>query len=132
LYMINADGTGVRRLTNDLGDDVQPAWREEPGATASVRVHVVPASNPRTDDGPKMLTLWHFDDNPKIDGMRSSTLQALGQNETAYAVPSGQVFGFEPGDDYPQFYIRDLSWMDLAAMYYYPPQYLRDAIEEFL
>ena len=132
LYMLNADGTGLRRLTNDLGDDVQPAWREEPGAAASVRVPAIPASNPRTDDGPKMVTLWHFDDNPKIDGMRSSTLQALGQNETAYAVPSGQVFGFEPGDDYPQFYIRDLSWMDLAAMYYYPPQYLRDATEEFL
>ncbi len=132
LYIMNADGTALKRLTNDLGDDVQPAWRGAASTAANVRVPPLTSNNTRLDEGPKQVTIWHFDDNTKIDGMRSSALQALGQNETAYGVPSGVVFGFEPGNSYPQFYIRDISWMDIAAMYFYPPQYTRDAIEEFL
>jgi hypothetical protein len=26
IYLMNADGTGVRRLTHDSADDVDPAW----------------------------------------------------------------------------------------------------------
>lgn len=132
MYMMNADGTSLKRLTNDLGDDVQPAWRWEPARLAAARVPAISASTPSLDEGPKLVTLWHFEDNPKLDGMRSSALQALGQNETAYPVPAGLVFGFEPGDSYQEIYVRDLSWMGIAAMYFYPPQYLRDSVEEFL
>lgn len=132
LYMMNADGTALKRLTNDLGDDVQPAWRWEPGTLASTRVPTITVVAPRIDEGPKLVTMWHFDANPKIDGMRSSAIHALGQNETAYPVPAGAAFGFEPGDLYQQIYVRDQSWIDIAAMYFYPAQYVRDSIEEFL
>ncbi|MBI5877450.1 MAG: PD40 domain-containing protein [Chloroflexi bacterium] len=134
LYMADGDGSNLRRLTNDLGDDTAPAWRWEPGAAVAARVPALPtaAATPRFDEGPKLVTLWHLDDNPKVDGMRSSTLQALGQNETAYATTSGLVYGFEPGDWYQQIYVRDQSWMNIPAMYFYPARYARDSVEEFL
>ncbi|MEP7199692.1 MAG: LpqB family beta-propeller domain-containing protein [Chloroflexota bacterium] len=134
LYMMNADSTNLRRLTNEQGDDIQPAWRWEPGNVVAARVPpiITTTTTLRLDEGPKQVTLWHFDDNPKLDGMRSSALQALGQDETAYATANGFVFGFEPGDLYQQIYVRDQSWMDIAAMYFYPPQYARDSVEEFL
>ncbi|MBI1802182.1 MAG: PD40 domain-containing protein [Chloroflexi bacterium] len=132
LYLMNADGSGLRRLTNQLSDDIQPAWRSSSSAAGATRPPVLSALNRRTDEGPKLVTTWHFTDNVKIDGMRSSAIQALSQDETAYPVSGGAVYGFEPGDLYPQIYIRDTSWMDIAAMYFYPAYYVSDTIEEFL
>lgn len=33
IYLMNADGTGVRRLTNDPADDFAPAWSPAGGAS---------------------------------------------------------------------------------------------------
>jgi TolB protein len=134
LYVVGADGSNLRRLTTDPGDDIQPIWRWEPGKLPTVHVPalVTSTTSVKLDEGPKMTTMWHFDDNSKLDGMRSSTLQALGQNESGYPTSSGLIFGFEPGDLYQQIYVRDQSWMSIAAMFFYQPQYVRDPIEEFL
>lgn len=134
LYVMNSDGTNLKRLTIDWGDDLYPAWRWDTSIFASARVPTITVPiSPTIDAGPKLSTLWHFEGNPKIDGMRSSALQALAQDEAAYPVANGGlVWGFEPGDLYQQIYIRDSSWMSIAAMYFYPPQYVRDTVEEFL
>ena len=134
LYAAGMDGAGVRRLTTDPGDDIEPIWRWEPGKLPTVRVPALltNTASVKLDEGPKLTTMWHFDDNAKLDGMRSSALQALGQNESAYPTSNGLVFGFEPGDLYQQIYVRDQSWMSIAAMYFYEPKYVRDPVEEFL
>jgi hypothetical protein len=33
IYVMNADGTGMERLTNDPADDVDPAWSPASGAS---------------------------------------------------------------------------------------------------
>ncbi len=132
VYTMRADGTDVQQVTTDPGDDLDPAWRREPGPYPLSTVQAITGTARPYDQGPPLVTLWHFDDNSQIDGMRSSALYTLGQREAGYPTPHGTVFGFEPGDLYQQIYVRDTSWIDIAAMYFYPPTYVRDTIEEFL
>jgi hypothetical protein len=87
---------------------------------------------PGDDLGYRPVTIWHFPDDPRIDGMRSSILYALGQGETGLKARDGLAMGFEPGDLYQQLYTRDTAWIMRAAQYFYPSKFLRSSLDEFM
>jgi Tol biopolymer transport system component len=135
LYVMNADGTHPTRLTDSEADDLYPTWfgRNPP-------LSPFPASGggqgwgpaPKDQLGYEPATLWHFPSRPLIDGMRSSLLYTLTQDEQRQIGLTGSIPTFKPGANYPQIYIRDASWMVRVAQYFYPPTVLRNVVEEFL
>jgi Tol biopolymer transport system component len=136
LYQIRADGSDLKRLTRNPADDVYPVWVKPPegGKGATPKKGRTPkqggASKGELDYQP--VTLWHFPADPRIDGMRAHILQTLGQVETGFLSQNRTIFGFEPGDDYQQIYIRDTSFILPTAQYFYPPIFLFSPVEEFL
>lgn len=56
----------------------------------------------------------------------------LKENEVNFKGKSGPVFGFLPGINYPQIWIRDSNSIISASRYFYSPPYLSSWLEEHL
>ncbi|MBI3976657.1 MAG: hypothetical protein HY331_00585 [Chloroflexi bacterium] len=84
------------------------------------------------DVGYARQTTWLVDGLPEIGAMIGNVTVTLQMVERCFPGVSGPVCAFRPGDEYAQIFIRDTSTILLAARYFYPDEYLRTAIEEFL
>ncbi|MFO7979410.1 MAG: hypothetical protein R6V00_01080 [Candidatus Aminicenantes bacterium] len=56
----------------------------------------------------------------------------LEQNEVTFKGKSGTVYGFSPGKDYPQIWLRDSNTILPAARYFYEESYLLSWLKEHL
>ncbi len=77
-------------------------------------------------------TTWRLPADPRVDQARDAILLTLSRCQTSFPAQLGEVRGFLPGADYPMIYVRDTATILTAARYFYPDDYLRSSIEEFL
>lgn len=68
----------------------------------------------------------------KINRLHTLIRITLEENETQFHGQSGTVFGFSPGKDYPQIWLRDANTIIPAVRYFYPQPHLCSWIEEHL
>lgn len=132
-------------LTSAVGQQCEPAPGVTPTALPIPTRQPSPTPAPTsTQPSPTPLvtspalqydttTTWSLPADPRIDRMRDTILVALARCQVTFPGENGEVHGFAPGADYyPTVYIRDLSTDLPAVRYFYPDDYLRSAIEEFL
>ena len=77
-------------------------------------------------------TIWRLPADPQVDQMRDVMLLTFSRCQFSFPGESGEVRGFTPGADYPMIYIRDTATVLPAVRYFYPDEYLRSSLEEFL
>jgi len=77
-------------------------------------------------------TSWQLPADPQVDRMREAILLTFSRCQIAFPGQGGEVRGFLPGADYPMIYVRDTATILSAARYFYPDDYLRSSLEEFL
>ena len=81
IYVINVDGSGLTRLTDDLGMDILPSW--QPAGSA-----VTPASDGGTSDGSTILFEDDFE-NPELNANLWDFLSYPGN--ASYVISDGSV-----------------------------------------
>jgi hypothetical protein len=64
--------------------------------------------------------------------MRDAMLLTFSRCQVAFPGQNGDVRGFVPGVDYTMIFIRDMATLQPALRYFYPDEYLRSSVEEFL
>jgi hypothetical protein len=77
-------------------------------------------------------TTWRLPADPRVDRMWDAMLLTFSRCQVAFLGEGGEVRGFVPGADYPVIYIRDTTTILSAVRYFYPDEYLRSSLEEFL
>ncbi len=79
------------------------------------------------------LTQWELAQSPEITAMQDTIRSVLAHCEIAFPGSHGDtVTGFVPGADYPMIFARDTSTLLQTATYFYPAEWLKNPIEEFL
>jgi hypothetical protein len=81
---------------------------------------------------PPAATSWYLTDYPLIDDMQQNIGGTFGLCETEFEGAAGKVYGLVPAREYGMIYVRDLSTMMSTLPCFYPDEYLRTPIEEFL
>ncbi len=112
------------------------AWFKDYGSkTVEVSLHVKEIKWPDESGkaGLEYGKYTHFSSRvEEINQLYKLIRLTLEQNEVEFKGRSGRVYGFSPGKDYPQIWLRDANTIIPASRYFYNLPYLSSWLEEHL
>jgi hypothetical protein len=112
------------------------AWFKDYGSkTAKISLHVKEIKWPDEENktGLEYGKYTHFSSSvEEINQLYKLIRLTLEQNEVEFKGRSGRVYGFSPGKDYPQIWLRDANTIIPASQYFYDLPYLSSWMEEHL
>jgi len=112
------------------------AWFKDYGSkTTEISLHVKEIKWPdeQNKNSLEYGKYTHFSSSvDEINQLYKLIRLTLEQNEVEFKGRSGRVYGFTPGKDYPQIWLRDANTIIPASQYFYDLPYLSSWLEEHL
>ena len=112
------------------------AWFKDSGSkTSEISLHVKEIKWPdeQNKNSLEYGKYTHFSSSvEEINQLYKLIRLTLEQNKVEFKGRSGRVYGFSPGKDYPQIWLRDANTIIPASRYFYDLPYLSSWLEEHL
>jgi len=112
------------------------AWFKDYGSkTSEISLHIkeIKWSDEENKTGLEYGKYTHFSSRvEELNQLYKLIRLTLEQNEVEFKGRSGRVYGFSPGKDYPQIWLRDANTIIPASRYFYDLPYLSSWLAEHL